>query len=158
VRAVIQRATAGRVLIEGSVIAELHPLPGLVVLLGVGPQDTASEAEVMAEKIAGLRIFSDEQGKINLSLRDVSGGVLLVSQFTLYADVRRGRRPGFSGAAPPEAAALLVDRVMQALRGLSVPVQGGRFGADMQVELVNDGPMTILLDTDLLRHTGPGER
>ncbi len=110
----------------------------------------------MAEKIAGLRIFPDGQGKINLSLLDVGGGALLVSQFTLYADVRRGRRPGFTGAAPPEVAAPLVERVMEELRGLNVPVQGGRFGADMQVELVNDGPMTILLDTDLWHRTDSG--
>lgn len=155
-RAVIQRATAGRVLVQGTVIGELHPTPGLVVLLGVGPQDTTSEAEMMAEKIVGLRIFPDGQGKINLSLLDVGGGALLVSQFTLYADVRRGRRPGFTGAAPPEAAAPLVERVMEELRTLNVPVQGGRFGADMQVELVNDGPMTILLDTDLWHRTDSG--
>jgi D-aminoacyl-tRNA deacylase len=156
VRAVIQRAASGRVLSEGTVIGELQPTPGLVVLLGVGPKDTTHEAEIMAEKIAGLRIFPDDQGKINLSLRDVAGGALVVSQFTLYADVRRGRRPGFTGAAPPEAAAPLVERVMEELRGLSVPVQGGRFGADMQVELVNDGPMTIVLDTDLWQHRDPG--
>jgi D-tyrosyl-tRNA(Tyr) deacylase len=156
VRAVIQRATAGRVLVQGTVIGELHPTPGLVVLLGVGPQDTTSEAEMMAEKIAGLRIFPDGQGKINLSLLDVGGGALLVSQFTLYADVRRGRRPGFTGAAAPEVAAPLVERVMEELHGLNVPVQGGRFGADMQVELVNDGPMTILLDTDLWHRTDSG--
>jgi D-tyrosyl-tRNA(Tyr) deacylase len=156
VRAVIQRATSGRVLIQGNVIGELHPTPGLVVLLGVGPEDTTSEAEVLAEKIAGLRIFADGQGKINLSLRDVGGGALLVSQFTLYADVQRGRRPGFTGAAPPERAAPLVERVIEDLRALSVPVQGGRFGADMQVELVNDGPMTILLDTDLWPRTNSG--
>jgi D-aminoacyl-tRNA deacylase len=144
------------VLSEGTVIGELQPAPGLVVLLGVGPKDTTNEAEIMAEKIAGLRIFPDGQGKINLSLRDVAGGALVVSQFTLYADVRRGRRPGFTGAAPPEAAAPLVERVMEELRGLSVPVQGGRFGADMQVELVNDGPMTIVLDTDLWQHRDPG--
>ena len=103
----------------------------------------------MAEKIADLRIFSDALGKINLSLRDVGGGALVISQFTLYADVRRGRRPGFTGAAPPEVAAPLVELRMEELRRLGVPVQGGRFGADMQVELVNDGPMTILLDTDI---------
>ena len=154
-RAVIQRATAGRVLIEGTVIGELHPAPGLVVLLGVGPKDTASEAETVAEKIAGLRLFPDGQGKGNLSLRDVGGGALLISQFTLYADLRRGRRPGFTGAAPPELAAPLVEHAMETLRGLGVAVQGGRFGADMQVELVNDGPLTILLDTDLWRHSDP---
>jgi D-tyrosyl-tRNA(Tyr) deacylase len=103
----------------------------------------------MAAKIADLRIFADAQGKINLSLRDVGGGALVVSQFTLYADVRRGRRPGFTGAAAPDVAAPLVERVLAELRRLGVPVQAGRFGADMQVELVNDGPMTILLDTDI---------
>jgi len=143
------------VLIDSTVIGELHPTPGLVVLLGVGPKDTTIEAEIMAEKMAGLRIFPDGQGKINLSLRDVGGGALVVSQFTLYADVRRGRRPGFTGAAPPEAAAPLVERVMEELRRIGVPVQGGRFGADMQVELVNAGPMTLLLDTDFWHHTSP---
>jgi D-tyrosyl-tRNA(Tyr) deacylase len=119
------------------------------VLLGVGPEDGEATARLLADKIAGLRVFADGQGKVNLSLRDVGGGALVVSQFTLYADVRRGRRPGFTGAAPPEVAAPLVEGVMEALRALGVPVQGGRFGADMQVELVNDGPVTILLDSDL---------
>jgi D-tyrosyl-tRNA(Tyr) deacylase len=123
----------------------------LVVLLGVGPEDTAAEAVLMAGKVAGLRIFPDQGGKINLSLGDIGGGALVISQFTLYADLRRGRRPGFTGAAAPEIAEPLVERVIQELQGLGVPVQGGRFGADMQVELVNDGPMTILLDTDLWR-------
>jgi D-tyrosyl-tRNA(Tyr) deacylase len=149
VRAVIQRCTSAHVCTEGKLLGVLDPSPGLVVLLGVGPADTPSEAEVMAGKIADLRIFSDAQGKINLSLRDVGGGALVISQFTLYADVRRGRRPGFTGAAPPEIAAPLVELVIEDLRRLGVPVQGGRFGADMQVELVNDGPMTILLDTDI---------
>jgi D-aminoacyl-tRNA deacylase len=150
VRAVIQRCSSARVRTEGTTsLGVLDPSPGLVVLLGVGPGDTPSAAEVMAAKIADLRIFSDTQGKINLSLRDVGGGALVISQFTLYADVRRGRRPGFTGAASPQAAAPLVELVMEELRRLGVPVQGGRFGADMQVELVNDGPMTILLDTDI---------
>jgi D-tyrosyl-tRNA(Tyr) deacylase len=149
VRAVIQRCISAHVRTEGALLGELEPAPGLVILLGVGPGDTPSEAEAMAGKIADLRIFADAQGKINLSLRDVGGGALVVSQFTLYADVRRGRRPGFTGAAPREVAAPLVERAMEELRRLSVPVQGGRFGADMQVELVNDGPMTILLDSDI---------
>lgn len=127
----------------------LDPAPGLVVLLGVGPDDGDAEARLMADKIAGLRIFADAEGKTNLSLRDVGGGALVISQFTLYADVRRGRRPGYTGAAAPEVAAPLVERVMEELRVLGVPVQGGRFGAHMRVELVNDGPVTILLDTDL---------
>jgi D-aminoacyl-tRNA deacylase len=149
VRAVIQRCSSAHVRTEGTLLGAIDPAPGLVVLLGVGPGDTPSEAGVIAGKIADLRIFSDTQGKINLSLRDVGGGALVISQFTLYADVRRGRRPGFTGAASPEVAAPLVERVIEELRQLGVPVQGGRFGADMQVELVNDGPMTILLDTDI---------
>lgn len=148
-RAVLQRSTSARVVVAGEVVGQLEPAPGLVILLGVGPQDGEAQARLMADKIAGLRIFADDQGKINLSLRDVNGGALVISQFTLYADVRRGRRPGFTGAAPPDAAAPLVERVMDELRTLGVPVQGGRFGADMHVELVNDGPMTIVLDTDL---------
>jgi D-aminoacyl-tRNA deacylase len=154
VRAVLQRCISARVRAGGIVLGELNPAPGLVVLLGVGPADTPGEAEVMAGKIADVRIFSDSQGKINLSLRDIGGAALVVSQFTLYADVRRGRRPGFTGAAAPEVAAPLVERVTLALRSLGVPVQGGRFGADMQLELVNDGPMTILLDTDVWQSPG----
>jgi D-tyrosyl-tRNA(Tyr) deacylase len=149
VRAVLQRATSGRVVVDGEVVGRLDPAPGLVVLLGVGPGDTPAHADLMADKIVGLRIFADAEGKTNLSVRDVGGGALVVSQFTLYADVRRGRRPGFTGAATPERAAPLVERVMDSLRAQGVPVQGGRFGAHMQVELVNDGPVTILLDTDL---------
>lgn len=133
----------------GEVVGQLDPAPGLVILLGVGPEDGEAQAGLIADKIAGLRIFADEQGKINLSLRDIGGGALVISQFTLYADLRRGRRPGFTTAAPPDIAAPLVERVMDELRALGVPVQGGRFGADMQVELVNDGPMTIVFDTDL---------
>lgn len=136
-------------MVDGEVVGQLDPAPGLVILLGVGPEDGEAQARLIADKIAGLRIFADEQGKINLSLRDIGGGALVVSQFTLYADLRRGRRPGFTTAAPPDIAAPLVERVMDELRTLGVPVQGGRFGADMQVELVNDGPMTIVFDTDL---------
>ena len=148
-RAVMQRATRGRVIVEGETVGVLDPLPGLVVLVGVGPNDTEAQAELLADKIAGLRIFADEEGKTNRSLVDIGGGALVVSQFTLFADLRRGRRPGFTTAAAPDIAAPLVERVMEALRARAVPVQGGRFGADMQVELVNDGPFTILLDTDL---------
>jgi D-tyrosyl-tRNA(Tyr) deacylase len=149
VKAVVQRATAARVLVDGAEVGRLAPAPGLMVLLGVGPADGEDEARLLADKLAGLRIFEDEHGKMNLALRDVGGGALVVSQFTLYADVRRGRRPGFTGAAAPEVAAPLVERVMAELHTLGVPVQGGRFGAHMQVELTNDGPVTILLDTDL---------
>lgn len=148
-RAVIQRSNAARVLISGEVVGELSPVPGLVVLVGVGPEDTAAEAELMASKIASLRIFADQNGKVNLSLEDVGGGALIVSQFTLYADVQHGRRPGFTGAAAPEVAEPLVRHVGQALQLAGIPVQSGRFGADMEVELVNDGPMTIVLDTNM---------
>lgn len=148
-RAVIQRATYGRVLVAAETVGVLDPLPGLVVLIGVGPDDTEAQAMLLADKIAGLRIFADDDGKTNRSLVDIGGGALVVSQFTLFADLRRGRRPGFTTAASPDVAEPLVERVMEALRALGVPVQGGRFGADMQVELVNDGPFTILLDTDL---------
>jgi D-aminoacyl-tRNA deacylase len=151
VKAVVQRATAARVLVDGAEVGRLAPALGLMILLGVGPADGEDEARLMADKLAGLRIFEDEHGKMNLSLRDVEGGALVVSQFTLYADVRRGRRPGFTGAAAPEVAAPLVERVMAELHALGVPVQGGRFGAHMQVELTNDGPVTILLDTDMWR-------
>lgn len=150
-RAVLQRATRARVVVDGLEVGRLEPSPGLVALVGVGPEDGEPEARLMAGKIAGLRIFSDEQGKFNLSLRDVGGGALVISQFTLFADVRRGRRPGFTGAATPERAAPLIERVMDELRALGVPVQGGRFGAHMKVELVNDGPVTIQLDTDIWR-------
>ncbi|HEV8193467.1 MAG TPA: D-aminoacyl-tRNA deacylase [Ktedonobacterales bacterium] len=148
-RAVLQRATRGRVLERGEVAGQLDPAPGIVALVGVGPEDTAVQATLLADKIAGLRIFADADGKTNLSLKDVGGGALVISQFTLYADVRRGRRPGFTQAAAPDIARPLVEQVMAELRALGVPVQGGRFGANMQVELVNDGPVTILLDTDM---------
>jgi len=148
-RAVIQRATHGCVIVDGEAVGILDPLPGLVVLVGVGPGDTEEQAKLLADKIAGLRIFADEKGKTNRSLVDIGGGALVVSQFTLFADLRRGRRPGFTTAASPDVAEPLVERVMDALRALGVPVQGGRFGADMQVERANDGPFTIVLDTDL---------
>jgi D-aminoacyl-tRNA deacylase len=147
-RAVLQRSTQARVLVDDVEVGRLDPAPGIVALVGVGPQDGEAEARLLADKIAGLRIFMDEQGKINHSVRDIGGGALVISQFTLFADLRRGRRPGFTGAAPPEQAAPLVERVMEELRALGVPVQGGRFGAHMRVELVNDGPVTIVLDTE----------
>jgi D-tyrosyl-tRNA(Tyr) deacylase len=155
VRAVVQRATRAQVTVDGIVVGRLEPAPGLVVLLGVAPGDDEAAANLLADKVAGLRIFADEQGKFNRSLGDVGGGVLVISQFTLFADLRRGRRPGFSGAAAPDHAEPLVERVMQSLQGLGIPVQGGRFGAHMLVELVNDGPVTLLLDTDLWRRESP---
>ena len=155
-RAVVQRATRAQVVVDGAVVGWLDPAPGLVILLGVAPEDDAAAAELLADKLAGLRIFSDGDGKFNHSLRDVGGGALVISQFTLFADLRRGRRPGFSGAAAPEVAAPLVEHLMGALRSLGVPVQGGRFGAHMEVELVNDGPVTITLDTVLWRRDSAG--
>jgi D-tyrosyl-tRNA(Tyr) deacylase len=145
----VQRATRGQVLVDGELVGALDPVPGLVILVGVGPHDGEAQAQLLADKIAGLRIFADDAGKINRSILDVGGGALVVSQFTLYADVRRGRRPGFTTAAPPDVAEPLVQRFVGALRALGVPVQGGRFGADMAVELVNDGPFTLSLDTEL---------
>jgi D-tyrosyl-tRNA(Tyr) deacylase len=144
-RALLQRTTGARVRIEGEVVGEIGA--GLVVLVGVGPEDDEMTADALARRIAELRIFDDEAGKTNLSLIGVRGAALVVSQFTLYADTRRGRRPGFTGAAAPELANRLYLRVADALRALGVEVATGRFGAAMQVELVNDGPFTIWLDT-----------
>jgi D-tyrosyl-tRNA(Tyr) deacylase len=157
VRAVVQRATRAQVVVEGELVGRLEPAPGLVVLLGVAPEDDAASAALLADKVAGLRIFSDEQGKFNRSLRDIGGGALVISQFTLFADLRRGRRPGFTGAAAPDVAAPLVEHMVNALRALGVPTQGGRFGAHMEVELVNDGPVTLVLDTTLWQRERAGE-
>jgi D-tyrosyl-tRNA(Tyr) deacylase len=147
-RAVLQRSARGRVLVDATVVGELSPAPGFVILLGVGPQDGEGEVRLLADKVAGLRVFADDEGKMNRSLVDIGGGALVISQFTLYADTRRGRRPGFTGAAAPAHAEPLVERFMQELRAHGIATQGGRFGADMQVELTNDGPVTIILDTD----------
>jgi D-tyrosyl-tRNA(Tyr) deacylase len=145
VRALLQRTTSARVKVDGSVVGEVGR--GLVVLLGVGPRDDAAVADGLARRITELRIFDDDAGRTNLSLIDVGGAALVVSQFTLYADTRRGRRPGFTGAAPPELAERLYLRFAEALRALGVEVATGRFGEVMEVELVNDGPFTIWLDT-----------
>ncbi len=144
-RAVLQRVTSASVSVGGEVIGAIGH--GLVALVGAARDDTVADAELLARKTAELRIFSDEHGKFNLSLQDVRGAALVVSQFTLFADTRKGRRPGFTDAAPPEVAAPLVDAYADALRRLGVPVATGRFGAHMQVALVNDGPVTLLLDT-----------
>ena len=144
-RALLQRTTGARVRVDGSVVGEVGR--GLVVLLGVGPSDDDAVAESIARRVAELRIFDDEAGRTNLSLVDVGGGALVVSQFTLYADTRRGRRPGFTGAAAPELANRLYLRFAAALRELGVEVATGRFGEVMEVELINDGPFTIWLDT-----------
>ena len=144
-RALLQRTTGARVLVDGSVVGEVGA--GLVVLLGVGPDDTEPVADDLARKAAELRIFRDDDGRTNLSLIDTGGAALVVSQFTLYADTRRGRRPGFTAGAAPELAERLYLRFAAALRALGVTVATGSFGAEMAVELVNDGPFTIWLDT-----------
>ena len=145
-RAVIQRVTRASVTVEGRVTGEIGA--GLLVLLGVSRTDNPESAAYLAEKIANLRIFSDEAGKMNLSLLDVGGSALLVSQFTLYGDTRGGRRPSYIQAAPPEQASLLYQEFVRSIRSLGVPVETGVFQAHMQVELVNDGPVTILLDSE----------
>jgi len=144
-KAVIQRVTEASVSVGDETVGRIGP--GLVVLLGVAQGDTATDACRLAEKTAGLRIFSDAEGRFNLSILDTGGEVLVVSQFTLLADSRKGRRPSFTGAAPPEEAEPLVGEYENALRRLGVRVAGGRFGAHMQVEILNDGPVTIILDS-----------
>jgi len=148
-RAVIQRVSEASVEVAGRVVGAVGQ--GLLVLLGVGHGDGEAEAWLLAEKTAQLRIFSDEAGKFNLSLAEVGGGALVVSQFTLFADTRKGRRPSFTDAAPPELAGPLVDAYAAALRAHGVPVEQGVFGAAMRVALVNDGPVTIILDSAALR-------
>ena len=143
-RAVIQRVKQGSVTIAGVRVAQIRQ--GMVILLGVGPQDGEAQAEALARKIAKLRIFSDTEDKMNLSLLDIGGEAIVVSQFTLYANTRKGNRPSFVDAAPPEIASPLVDRFVELLRAEGVPVQTGEFGADMLVEIANDGPVTILLE------------
>jgi D-tyrosyl-tRNA(Tyr) deacylase len=145
VKAVFQRVTRAEVCVDGVVVGAIAH--GVLVLVGVAQADGEADAESLAEKIATLRVFEDEAGKMNLSVSDVGGGVLAVSQFTLLADTSRGRRPSFTGAMPPEGAAKLFHAFCSALRARGLPVATGRFGASMQVELVNDGPVTILLDT-----------
>jgi len=142
-KAVIQRARRARVTVRGKVTGRIEQ--GLLVLLGVAHGDTDETARALAAKIAKLRIFNDEAGKMNLSVRDVSGGVLVVSQFTLLADTRKGNRPSFVGAAPPEEAERLYEVFCDALAAEGLPVEKGVFGAMMDVELVNDGPVTIVM-------------
>lgn len=153
-RAVVQRVTHGSVSVDGEVIGTIGP--GLVILIGVKNGDGKEEAAWLAQKIAHLRIFADEEGKFNRSLLEVEGEALVVSQFTLYGDAQRGRRPSFSDAAGPEVAAPLVEAFTQRLREEGVRrVETGRFGAMMLVEILNDGPVTILLDTDISRRGNP---
>ena len=146
-RAVVTRVKNASVTIEGRVNGEIGQ--GFLVLLGVGPNDTEAQAVKMADKICGLRVFEDENEKMNRNLAAVGGGLLVVSQFTLYADTK-SRRPGFTGAAKPDVAIPLYEAFLSECARLGFPPQHGRFGADMQVYSVNDGPVTILLDTDLM--------
>ena len=143
-RALIQRAKHGKVSVAGRVIAEIEH--GLVILLGIGHDDGEDQAAFLTEKIANLRIFEDAEGKMNLSLHETGGGAIVVSQFTLYGDVRKGRRPSFTDAALPDAARPLVDRFAQLMVEQGVPTQQGEFGAHMLVEIQNDGPVTIWLE------------
>ena len=143
-RVVLQRVRRSRVTVNDRLVAEIGP--GVVILLGVGPQDGEDQARYLVEKIANLRIFEDEQGKINRSLLEVGGAAIVVSQFTLYADTRKGRRPSFTDAAPPELARPLVERFAALLAQQGVPTQTGKFGANMLVEIENDGPVTIWLE------------
>lgn len=143
-RAVVQRVTQASVTVEGGLVGQIGA--GLLILLGVGPGDDVAQAQQLAYKVAHLRIFSDENGKMNLSVRDMGGAVLVVSQFTLYADTRKGHRPAFTEAAPPEIARPLCDSFVAALQQQGLPTQTGEFGAHMLVELINDGPVTIWME------------
>jgi len=145
-RAVLQRVSRARVIVDGSVTGEIGP--GLVVLIAVGREDVSATAAAMAEKIVNLRIFADDQGKMNRSVLDTGGAILAISQFTLYGDARGQRRPSFIQAAPPELGKALYDEFVVALRALGVRVETGVFQAHMSLELTNDGPVTILLDSD----------
>jgi D-aminoacyl-tRNA deacylase len=144
-RAVVQRVSRASVTIRGEVVGQIGP--GLLVLLGVGQGDTEADAAYLAEKVCGLRIFEDDQGKMNRSVQDAGGSVLAVSQFTLYGDARKGKRPSFDAAARPELARELYELFVERIRATGLRCETGRFQEMMQVELVNDGPVTILLDS-----------
>lgn len=144
-RAVVQRVSESSVSVDGEILGEIAV--GLLVLLGVSEEDAEEDARYIADRVAGLRIFNDADGKFNLSVKDVDGGVLVISQFTLLGDCRKGRRPSFVRAARPEQAIPLYEGVIQHLRDHKLPVAAGSFGADMKVHLVNDGPVTLLIDS-----------
>jgi D-aminoacyl-tRNA deacylase len=143
-RAVVQRVLTGGVRVDGKLIAKIGK--GLVILLGIGPEDTEEKTTALARKIAMMRIFGDDQGKMNLSVIDVKGEVIVVSQFTLYADTRKGNRPSFVEAAHPDLASPLCDHFTECIREMGIPVQTGEFGAHMMVDIENDGPVTIWLE------------
>lgn len=147
-RAVVTRVRSASVTIEGACVGAIGQ--GLLILLGVGPEDTSAHCRKLADKVLGLRIFEDEQGKMNRSLQDIGGEVLVVSQFTLYADCRKGKRPSFVGAGKPDIAIPLYEQFLEECRAAGFVPAHGEFGADMQVASVNDGPVTIWLDTDEL--------
>jgi len=147
-RAVVQRVTRAEVRVGEEVVGRVGR--GFVVLLGVGKSDTEAASEALAEKIANLRVFDDDQGRMNHSLLDISGQVLCVSQFTLYGDCRKGRRPSYDQAAAPDQARVLYESFVKSLRQLGISTETGRFRAMMDVELINDGPVTLLLDSDRL--------
>lgn len=144
-RLVIQRVREARVVVDGSTVGAINE--GLLVLIGIAKSDTAEDAEYLVDKLLGLRIFSDQEGKMNRNIEEAGGSLLLVSQFTLYGDCRKGRRPSFDAAAPPEQAMSLYNRFVELARKGHVPVETGVFQASMQVHLVNDGPVTILIDS-----------
>ena len=146
-RAVVQRVSRARVVVDQEVVGQIGG--GLLVLLGVARGDTADQARRLADKVVGLRIFADNEGRMNRGLADVGGEALVVSQFTLYGDCRKGRRPSFVEAAPPEMAVPLYEEFLVAVRALGIPTAAGRFGAMMQVELVNDGPVTLIVDSKI---------
>ena len=148
-RAVLTRVKYASVTIDGQTVGKIGP--GFLILLGVGPADTEKECRLLAEKALGLRVFEDENEKMNLGLEQVGGQVLVVSQFTLYGNCRKGRRPSFAEAAPPELGEAMYERFLELCGELGYPPQHGRFGADMKVESLNDGPVTLLLDTDQLQ-------
>ena len=147
-RALLQRVTHASVTVDEQVVGQIGT--GLLVLLGVGQDDSEAQVKTLADKIVHMRIFGDDEGKMNRSLLDIGGELLVVSQFTLYADIRRGRRPSFTGAAPPSLAEPLVERFKEAVAAYGLRVADGIFGAHMQVELLNDGPVTIWLDSEQL--------
>lgn len=148
-KAVLTRVKYASVAIDGETVGKIDQ--GFLILLGVGPQDTEKECRLLAEKALGLRIFEDENGKMNLGLEQVRGEVLVVSQFTLYGNCRKGRRPSFAEAADPELGNALYEKFLSVCAELGYPPQHGRFGADMKVESLNDGPVTLILDTDQLQ-------